>query len=78
MDASTTNFKAMTETAPPPKRIAAGICEPCSWRHGRGPVTESPPMVSGRCDLCRSQKLVMPMAFAELEPVALEWVGTVD
>jgi len=35
-------------------------------------------MASGRCDLCRSQTLVMPMAFAELEPVALEWVGTVD
>jgi hypothetical protein len=35
-------------------------------------------MVSGRCDLCRAETLVMPMAFAELEPVALEWVGTVD
>jgi hypothetical protein len=35
-------------------------------------------MASGRCDLCRCQTLVMPMAFAELEPVALEWVGTVD
>lgn len=69
-------FEIMSHTlTPPPKPVAAGVCLTCSWRHGRGPLSEDPPLSHGRCDLCRGETQVMPLMWAELEPVALAWVA---
>ena len=70
-------FRIMSHTLapPPPKPLTAGVCLPCSWRHGRGPLGEDPPLSHGRCDLCRSETAVMPLLWCELEPVALQWVA---
>lgn len=54
---------------------ADGVCVRCSWRHGRGPSIDPPPVSPGRCLLCQGAVLVMPPTLAELDGAALAWLG---